>query len=135
VNRHVAPGHEGHADEAATRANQARQKSNHRARADQTCRAWYRAGRCRLFIQKHLRGRKTHKQGENQGQRRTLQNCKYPHARNTSAQNNARRQPFDQIPTDRATPVMRAQAGQEVKTMVAIDVAIAILMASSGSAP
>ena len=72
VNRNVAPGHEGHADKTAASADQARQKTDKAACGQLPARAGHLARRLGFFVQKHLRGRKTHEQAKKNGQVRAL---------------------------------------------------------------
>jgi len=65
----------------------------------------------RFFVQKHLRGRKAHKQAKENRQRGAFEQGENAHTGHGTAQHNAGRQALDQIPTNRAALVVGAHAG------------------------
>ena len=112
MDRHVAPGQERHAQEAAACAHKTREKADDAAGRQLAAGAGHLPRGLGLFVQEHLGGRKGHEHGEKQGEPGALEDGEHAQAGNQAAHHHARREPLDDIPAHGATFVVCAHARQ-----------------------
>ncbi len=94
----VVPGHEGHAEEAATGTEQAGQKADDAAGRHLAARTGHLARGLGLAVQEHLAAGKDHQHAEDDGQPGALEQGKHADADHQRADHDAGGDALDQIP-------------------------------------